>query len=222
MQFLNQLFSINTRLKKPIYGLIIIFLSSITLPSLSLAQLPRFDSQPLKQPSPEKPSSTVSPSNTVQTQPGQPSKQPSPEKPSSTVSPSNTVQNQPSQPSKQLIIHDSTAPLPGARQLPIGIIKPVNGLVNIKLANNTAATISYEIIGDTTQRQLSGKSEVILRKLKVPINITFYRDKGGFLLIQPQFIVENGLLKLTMTETNNFNLDKSSLLIEETGSVFLN
>ncbi|RQH12279.1 hypothetical protein D5R40_27770 [Okeania hirsuta] len=222
MQFLNQLFSINTRLNKQICGLIIILLSSITLPSLSLAQLPRFDSQPLKQPSPEKPSSTVSPSNTVQTQPSQLPKQPSPEKPSSTVSPSNTVQTQPSQPPKQLIVNDSTAPLPGTRQLPIGIIQPVNGLVNIKLANNTAATISYEIIGDTTQRQLSGKSEVILRKLKVPVNITFYRDKGGFLLIKPQFIVENSLLLLNMTETNNFNLDKSSLLIEETGSVFLN
>ena len=244
MQFLNQLFSINTRLKKQFCGLIIILLSSVTLPNLSIAQLPRFDSQsspekpsstvspsntvptqptqPSKKPSPEKPSATVSPSNTVPTQPTQPSKKSSPEKPSATVSPSNTVPTQPTQPSKKLFVNDSTAPLPGARQLPIGIIQPINGLVNIKLANNTAATISYEIIGDTTQRQLSGKSEVILRKLKVPINITFYRDKGGFLLIQPQFIIENGLLKLTMTETNNFNLDKSSLLIEETGSVFLN
>ncbi|NEO52757.1 MAG: hypothetical protein F6K54_06490 [Okeania sp. SIO3B5] len=219
-------------------------LSSITLPSFSLAQLPRFDSelspekppltvspsntvptqptQPSKQSSPAKPSSTVSPSNIAPTQPTQPSKQSSPEKPSSTVSPSNIVPIQPTQPSKQLFVNDSTAPLPGARQLPIGVIQPVNGLVNIKLTNNTAATISYEIIGDTTQRRLSGKSEVILRKLKVPVNITFYRDKGGFLLIQPQFIVENSLLKLTMTETNNFNLDKSSLLIEKTGSVFLN
>ncbi len=196
MQFLNQLFNINTRLKIAICRPILILLSSIIWPTLSLAQLPRFDS-----PIPKSPSS---------------------EKQSSTVLPSNTIQRQPSQPSEESIVNGSTAPLPRDRQIPLGIIKPVNGFVNIKLTNKTAARISYEVIGDTTQRQLSGKSEVILRTLKVPVNITFYREKGGFLLIQPQVIAENGLLELIMTETNDFNLDKSSLLIEETGSLFLN
>ncbi|MEM1172452.1 MAG: hypothetical protein AAGJ08_26075 [Cyanobacteria bacterium P01_H01_bin.35] len=169
---------------------------SIIFPTLSLAQLPRFDSPIPKSPSQEKQSSTVLPSN--------------------------TLQSQPTQPSEKSIVNGSTAPLPGERQLPLGIIKPVNGFVNIKLTNKTAAKISYEVIGDTTQRQLSGKSEVILRTLKVPVNITFYREKGGFLFIQPQFIAEKGVLELIMTETNDFNLDKSSLLIEETGSLFLN
>ncbi|MCL2930118.1 MAG: hypothetical protein O4861_02140 [Trichodesmium sp. St16_bin4-tuft] len=105
--------------------------------------------------------------------------------------------------------------------MPLRIIKPVNGFVNIKLTNKTAAKISYEVIGDTTQRQLSGKSEVILKTLKVPINITFYRETGGFLFIQTLFTSEKCLLELIMTETNDFNLDKSSLLIEETGSLFL-
>ena len=196
MQFLNQLFNINTRLKIAIYRPILILLLSIIWPTISLAQLPRFDSPIPKSPSQEKQSSTVLPSN--------------------------TLQNQPSQPSEKSIVNDSTAPLPRERQLPLGIIKPVNGFVNIKLTNKTAAKISYEVIGDTTQRQLSGKSEVILRTLKVPVNITFYREKGGFLLIEPQFITEKGILELIMTETNDFNLDKSSLLIEETGSLFLN
>ncbi len=197
MGFLNQLCNINTRLKSRFFRYTLIFLSSINLPSVSLAQLPRFDSElPQKSPTEETPSSPVSPSNNVPTQPSQPSEQP--------------------------IFNGSTAPLPEARQAPIGIIKPVNGLVNIKLTNKTAAAISYEVIGDTTQRRLSGKSEIILKTLKVPVNITFYREKGGFLLIQPQFINDQGLLELNMTETNDFNLDKSSLLIEETGSVFLN
>ncbi len=196
MQFINQLFNINTRLKIAIFRPILILLSSIIWPTLSLAQLPRFDSPIPKSPSQEKQSSTVLPSN--------------------------TLQNQPSQPSEKSIVNDSTAPLPRERQLSLGIIKLVNGFVNIKLTNKTAAKISYEVIGDTTQRQLSGKSEVILRTLKVPVNITFYREKGGFLLIEPQFITEKGILELIMTETNDFNLDKSSLLIEETGSLFLN
>ncbi len=196
MQFLNQLFNVNTKLKMAIYGPTLVLLSSFNSPHLSLAQLPRFDSPIPKSSSQEKFSSPHLPSN--------------------------TVQSQPSFASEQSFVNNSTAPLPGERQSPLGIIKPVNGFVNIKLTNKTAAKISYEVIGDTTQRQLSGKSEVILRTLKVPVNITFYREKGGFLLIQPQFIAENGLLELIMTETNDFNLDKSSLLIEETGSFFLN
>ncbi|MGD1716349.1 hypothetical protein [Dapis sp. BLCC M172] len=196
MQLINELFKINTRLKIVICRPILILLSSIIWPTISLAQLPRFDSPIPKSFSQEKQSSTVLPSNSLQIQP--------------------------TQPSEKSIVDGSTAPLPGDRQLPLGIIKPVNGFVNIKLTNKTAAKISYEVIGDTTQRQLSGKSEVILRTLKVPVNITFYREKGGFLLIQPQVIAEKGLLELIMTETNDFNLDKSSLLIEETGSLFLN
>jgi len=196
MHFLNQLFKLNTKLKIAIYGPIIVLLSSITLPDLSLAQLPRFDA-PI-------------PNSSSQ------------QKLSSPPSPSNNIKNQPNLLSEPSFVNNSTAPLPEERQAALGVIKPINGFVNVKLKNKTVGTISYEVIGDTTQRQLSGKSEVILRELKVPINITFYRDQGGFLLIQPQLISEKGILELNMTETNNFNLDQSSLLIEETGYVFLN
>ncbi|MDJ0556568.1 MAG: hypothetical protein QNJ68_19415 [Microcoleaceae cyanobacterium MO_207.B10] len=196
IQFLNQLFKVNTKLKIAIYGQIIILLSSITLPNLSLAQFPRFDAPIPNSSSPENSSSSPLPSNNIKDQPG--------------------LLSEPS------FVNNSTAPLPEERQAALGVIKPVNGVVNVKLTNKTATTISYEVIGDTTQRQLSGKSEVILMGLKVPINITFYRDKGGFLLIQPEFISNNSLLELTMSETNDFALDKSSLLIEETGSIFLN
>lgn len=159
----------------------------------SLAQLPRFDA-PLPDSSSQK-------------------------KPSPIISPSTSIE---SKPAPKPIVIDSTAPLPGERQSSIGIIKPVNGVVNIKLTNKTAATISYEVIGDTSQRKLPRKSEVVLRKLKLPVNITFHREQGGFLLIKHQLISDKSILELTMTETNDFNLDRSSLLIEETGSVFLN
>lgn len=192
MQFINQLFNINTRLRIAICRPILILLSSIFGPPLSQAQLPHFDSPIPKSSSQEKQSSTISPSNTLKTQPS------------------------------ESIINGSTPPLPVERQSPLRIIKPVNGFVNIKLTNETAAKIYYEVIGDTTQRQLSGKSEVILRTLKVPVNITFYRDTGDFLFIQTMFIAQEDILELIMTETNDFNLNKSSLLIEETGSLFLN
>ncbi|ABG51267.1 hypothetical protein Tery_2019 [Trichodesmium erythraeum IMS101] len=193
MQLIHELFDINTRLNIAICRPILILLSSIFWPLLSQAQLPRFDYPIPQSPSQGKQSSTTSPSSPLQ-----------------------------SKSSEQSIINDSTPSLQLERQLPLRIIKPVNGFVNIKLTNKTAAKISYEVIGDTTQRQLSGKSEVILKTLKVPINITFYRETGGFLFIQTLFTSEKCLLELIMTETNDFNLDKSSLLIEETGSLFLN
>ncbi|NEP43856.1 MAG: hypothetical protein F6K35_33400 [Okeania sp. SIO2H7] len=89
------------------------------------------------------------------------------------------------------------------------------------MINRTLATIDYEIIGDTTLRTLPGKSEVTLRGLMTPVNVTFRRDDGGFLLVQTT-VNEEGILELTMTETNVFDLDKTSLLIEENGRVFLN
>ena len=203
MKFLNQLFHKNNRLKAAIGGPTVMLVSTMTFPSL--AQLPRFDS-PVPQPA------SIS-------QPAPIPQSASQETPSSPLAPSTSVQTKPSQ---QPIVIDSTAPLPGERQSSVGIIKPVNGFVNIKLTNKTATKISYEVIGDTSQRQLSGKSEVILRTLKVPVNITFHREEGGFLLIQTKLIAEKGILELNMTETNDFNLDRSSLLIEETGNVFLN
>ncbi|WP_324236305.1 hypothetical protein [Okeania sp.] len=238
------------------------------MPTISLAQLPRFDSPlpspsqekqpgtvlpptvqtpPTKRPEPISPKpqpSTIPPSNAVPTPSPQPSISPkpqpstvpplntiptpspqpsiSPPQQSATILPSNTIPTQPNPSSETPFFDGSTAPLPNQRQLSLGFIKPVNGYVNIKLTNRTAAIISYQVIGDTTQRKLSGKSEVILRQLKVPVNIIFYRDEGGFLLIEPLFINEQDILELIMTETNDFNLDKSTLLIEETGDLFLN
>lgn len=112
MQLIHELFDINTRLNIAICRPILILLSSIFWPLLSQAQLPRFDYPIPQSPSQGKQSSTTSPSSPLQ-----------------------------SKSSEQSIINDSTPSLQLERQLPLRIIKPVNGFVNIKLTNKTAAKI---------------------------------------------------------------------------------
>lgn len=119
------------------------------------------------------------------------------------------------------LVTDTSSPLPEQRQETLAVLSPVNGFVSVKLINRTLATINYEIIGDTTLRTLPGKSEVTLRGLMTPVNVAFRRNDNGFLLIQGT-VNQEGILELNMTETNVFDLDRTTLSIEENGSAFLN
>ncbi|MDY6803039.1 MAG: hypothetical protein SXA11_04420 [Cyanobacteriota bacterium] len=119
------------------------------------------------------------------------------------------------------LVTDTNSPLPEQRQQAVATLAPVNGTVSVKLINRTLATISYEIIGDTTLRTLPGKSEVTLRGLITPANVSFRRNDNGFLLVRPT-VNEEGILELNMTETNVFDLDRTTLSIERNGSAFLN
>jgi len=117
--------------------------------------------------------------------------------------------------------NNTTPPLPEQLQDAVATLAPVSGMVSVKLINRTLATINYEIIGDTTLRTLSGKSEVTLRGLPTPASVTFRRTDGGFLLIQTT-VNDEGILELNMKETNVFDLDRTTLSIERDGSAFLN
>ena len=127
----------------------------------------------------------------------------------------------PPPPAARTSVDNTTPPLPEQRQETLAVLSPVNGLVSVKLINRTLATISYEIIGDTTLRTLPGKSEVTLRGLMLPANVAFRRNDNGFLLVQGT-INKEGILELNMTETNVFDWDRTTLSIEENGSAFLN
>lgn len=120
-----------------------------------------------------------------------------------------------------VIAEDNATPSPEQQQRPAGNLELNNGQVAVKLINKTAALISYEVIGDTAQRQLSGKSEVNLQNLRPPVSITFRRDDGGLLQARPR-VVKSGVLELILIEAPNLDLDKSSLSIEATGLIFLN
>lgn len=109
-----------------------------------------------------------------------------------------------------------------SRQAPRTTIAFANGRVNIKLVNDTAANITYEVIGDTAPRSLQGKSDVTLQNLSAPITVTFQRQDGGLLLVTPQPSSEPGMLEVTFQEATDIKTDTKALRIEPNGSVYLN
>ena len=125
------------------------------------------------------------------------------------------------QPSPSAVSNDQQ-PLVEPRQAPSATIALSNGMVNIKLVNNTAAKITFQVIGDTAPRSLEGKSDVTLQALKAPVTVTFERQDGGQLIVTPQGSSEAGSLEVTFKEATNAAQGRSAMRIERNGSVFLN
>jgi hypothetical protein len=113
-------------------------------------------------------------------------------------------------------------PLPEQLGPPSATITPFNGMVNVKLVNETGAIITFQVLSDTNERSLPGRADVTLRNLKTPVNITFQRPDGGLILVIPQADSEPGMLRVTLRETTNLGDDKKAMTIEENGNVFLN
>jgi hypothetical protein len=90
------------------------------------------------------------------------------------------------------------------------------------LVNDTAANITYQVIGDTAPRSLQGKSDVTLQGLSAPVTVTFEREDGGQLTVTPQPSSEPGSLEVTFNEATDAAQGRSAMRIEPSGSVFLN
>lgn len=117
----------------------------------------------------------------------------------------------------------SPEPTASPVRTPVSTIKPVDGKVTIKLINQTYTNVVYkELGGETAPRTLAGRSEVTLQNLSTPVNLNFYRPDRGFLIVnlQPAADAENRL-EVTMTETADQGLGKTSLTIEPDGNVYL-
>ncbi|MEH2072176.1 MAG: hypothetical protein V7K47_29180 [Nostoc sp.] len=108
------------------------------------------------------------------------------------------------------------------RQTPSATIALANGKLNIRLVNQTAANITYQVIGDTAPRSLQGKSDTTLQNLSAPITVTFERQDGGQLIVTPQASSEPGNLEVTFNEATNAVQGRSAMRIERSGSVYLN
>ncbi|MEH1769207.1 MAG: hypothetical protein V7L27_31215 [Nostoc sp.] len=108
------------------------------------------------------------------------------------------------------------------RQTPSATIALANGMVNVRLVNETAANVTFQVIGDTAPRSLQGKSDVTLQNLKAPVTVTFEREDGGQLIVTPQGSSEPGSLEVTFKEATNATQGRSAMRIERNGSVFLN
>jgi hypothetical protein len=107
-------------------------------------------------------------------------------------------------------------------QTPNTTIALTNSRVDIKLVNDTAADVTYQVIGDTAPRLLRGKSSVTLQRIIVPLTVTFQRNDGGQLAVTPQTSSQPGTLEVTFNETPHAAQGRSTLRIEQNGSVFFN
>ncbi|MEH1943572.1 MAG: hypothetical protein V7L01_25595 [Nostoc sp.] len=112
--------------------------------------------------------------------------------------------------------------LPNQRQTPNATIALANGRVNVRLVNETAANVTYQVIGDTAPRSLQGKYNVTLQGLSAPVTVTFEREDGGQLIVTPQPSSEPGILEVRFKEATNAAQGRSAMRIERNGSVFLN
>ncbi len=158
--------------------------------------------------------------------------------PSSTVNPNPSIGNQPqntlqpdgsTQPStsSEPGVSPATAvpgqtPLPSQQQAPNATIALTNGRVNIKLVNDTATNVTYQVIGDTAPRSLPAKSDATLQSLNAPVTVTFQREDGGQLTVTPQSSSEPGSLEVKFNEATDVAQGRNTMRIEQNGSLFLN
>lgn len=112
-------------------------------------------------------------------------------------------------------------PLLPPTRTPDGTVQPVDGKVTVKLINKTGTSVLYQIIGDTAQRTLTGRSDVTLQALETPTNVTFYRPDRGFLIVGLQATQAPGTLEVTLTESADQDAGRSAMLIQPTGEVYL-
>ncbi|MBN3948205.1 MAG: hypothetical protein HWQ38_17825 [Nostoc sp. NMS7] len=109
------------------------------------------------------------------------------------------------------------------RQAPSATIALTNGKFDVRLVNDTAANVTFQVIGDTGPRSLQGKSDVTLQGLRAPVTVTFQREDGGQLIVTPQTTSsEPGSLEVRFKEATNAAQGRSAMRIERNGSVFLN
>ncbi|MDZ7962428.1 MAG: hypothetical protein RMY34_31945 [Aulosira sp. DedQUE10] len=107
-------------------------------------------------------------------------------------------------------------------QSPVATVALNNGNVNVRLVNDTGAKVTYQVIGDTNERSLSGKSDVVLQGLRAPLTVTFQRPDGGLLSVNAQPSSETGMLEVRLNATTDLAQDTKAMQIQSNGSVFLN
>ena len=105
-------------------------------------------------------------------------------------------------------------PAPEELQSPASSVMPMNGMVNVKLINQTGDPITYQVLGDTNQRRLPGRDNITLQGLKTPINLTFQRPNGALLRVVPQTSGEQGMLEVVLEETTYLSFYKNAMTIQ--------
>lgn len=113
-------------------------------------------------------------------------------------------------------------PQPEIRNDAVARITPTNGTVDVRLKNNTNAVVSYQAVGHTDRRYISGGEEIMLQNLPTPITITAVRQDEGLLQMMPISVDETGQLEVSFEEETTLDSNQGVLRIQEDGQVFVN
>ncbi|MEG4943983.1 hypothetical protein [Microcoleus sp. F4-D5] len=105
-------------------------------------------------------------------------------------------------------------------RVPDGKMVPLNGKVNVRLTNKTNDRLFYQVVGQTNRRSLAENSTVALSALTLPASIIFRRQDGAFLKPNLKPGAE-GTVEVRLDETNDLDLNKTSLRIRNDGAIFL-
>lgn len=108
-------------------------------------------------------------------------------------------------------------------QVPSTAVTPVDGKVTIHFINETGSAIDYQVIDRTEYRSLPGRSRMTLQNLATPTTFTFRRADNGFLQVAIQAnSPKAGTLTLRVRETPDFAADRTTVYVDQRGSVYLN
>ncbi|NJR50301.1 MAG: hypothetical protein HC780_12760 [Leptolyngbyaceae cyanobacterium CSU_1_3] len=113
-------------------------------------------------------------------------------------------------------------PYPDQQFVPQARVALTGDRINVMLRNNTYASITYQVIGDTKPRTLAGRSTVMLQRLKMPLTLTLDRQDAGLLKVTSKVMAKmDNTVEFGLDTTTDLSTDATTLRIEKTGSVFI-
>lgn len=112
-----------------------------------------------------------------------------------------------------------TSPLPEEQQPVLATIVPQMGKVDVMLKNATNTPITYQVLGNTQQRTLAARAEIMLQALPAPATLTFLRSDGGLVNAVPIGNSEPGVLDLTLNGAMGLSDSQTTVRIQSSGKV---
>ena len=115
----------------------------------------------------------------------------------------------------------ASPPLPTELSEAIAFVSPVDSQLAISLMNDTGATITYEVVGDTQRRTLMMGESAMLQGVPLPATITVVRLDNGLLDISASSS-EAGMLEISIMQEASLDDTQGVIRIQEDGQVFVN
>jgi hypothetical protein len=98
----------------------------------------------------------------------------------------------------------------------------MNGMVDIRLTNNTNVGINYEVTGETQRYLIEGGESTVLRNITLPMTMTVVRTDDGWADVNV-LSAEEGMIELGLDEdATPLDENQGVVRIQEDGQVFVN